>query len=235
MTHKAFTGRPPLAAVNRRSVVGGVGVAVVVVVAWLVSPDPAVETLEWIAADPVRFGLLAIGLAAVRPFLAWPTTLLAVVVGFGYGWVGVPFAALLLTATAFPPYWLAKRGRVHLTGGSRTLARVSETADRLVADAGSVRAIAATRFLPVPADAVSVAAGVSGIRTRPFVVGTAIGEFPWVIAGVALGVSADRLARNDLSAVDPSLILALALVGLLLLAGPIYRTVRSTSHVTPSE
>ncbi|MFC6754047.1 TVP38/TMEM64 family protein, partial [Halorubrum tibetense] len=78
-------------------------------------------------------------------------------------------------------------------------------------------------------------AGVSGIRTRPFVVGTAIGEFPWVIAGVALGVSADRLARNDLSAVDPSLILALALVGLLLLAGPIYRTVRSTSHVTPSE
>ncbi len=220
---------------NRRSVVGGVGIAVVVAVAWLVSPNAAVETVEWLAADPVRFGLLLVGLTAVRPFLAWPTTFLAVVVGFGYGWVGVPLAVLLLTATALPPYWLARRGRVRLTDGSRTLARVSETADRLVADAGDVRAIAATRFLPVPADAVSVAAGVSGVRTRPFVVGTAIGEFPWVIAGVALGVSADRLARNDLSVVDPSLILALALVGVLLLAGPTYRTVRRTQSPAPSE
>lgn len=219
---------------NRRYVVGGVVAAVAVVAAWLVSPDTTLGTVEWIAADPVRFGLLLIGLTAVRPFLAWPTTLLAVVVGFGYGWPGVPLAALLLTTTALPPYWLARVGRVRLTDGSRTLSRVTETADRFVAEAGGVRAVAATRFLPVPADAVSVAAGVSRVRLRPFLLGTAIGEFPWVIAGVAIGVSVDRLARDQLSVADPAFVAVLGLIGALLLAGPVYRRVSGETVDSPA-
>jgi len=228
--HKAFIPRSRPIAVNRRYVAGGLVVATVLALAWVVSPTAALETLEWLAADPIRFGIAVSALAAVRPFLAWPTTLLAVAVGFGYGWVGVPFAVLLLTMTALPPYWFARIGRLRLTNGSETLASASETVDRFVADAGAVRAIAATRFLPVPADAVSVAAGVSGVRLRPFVFGTAIGEFPWVIAGIAIGVSVDRLARNDLSAADPTLLVATALVGVLLLAGPVYRAATKESH-----
>lgn len=229
--HKTFTTRPCPIAVNRRYVAGGLLVAGVIALAWTTSPTAALDALAWLAADPVRFGIALVALAAVRPFLAWPTTLVAVAVGFGYGWVGLPLAVLLLTLTALPPYWLAGAGRPRLARGAGTLAGASDAVDRFVADAGGVRAIAATRFLPVPADAVSVAAGVAGVRLRPFLAGTAIGEFPWAVVGIAIGVSVDRLARNDLSTADPTLLVATALVGVLLLAGPVYRAVSNETDI----
>ncbi|WP_066417546.1 TVP38/TMEM64 family protein [Halorubrum aethiopicum] len=211
---------------NRRHVLGGAVVALAVLLAWAASPAAALATLEWLAADPIRFGVALVALAAVRPLLAWPTTLLAVVAGFGYGWAGVPVGVVLLTATAVPPYWLARAGRARLTSDSRAVERVSAAGSRLVADAGGLRAVAGCRFLPVPADAVSVTAGVSGVAPRPFLAGTAVGEFPWVVAGVAVGVSADRLASDELSVADPALFVALALAGALLLARPLYRAWR---------
>ncbi|SFH37017.1 Uncharacterized membrane protein YdjX, TVP38/TMEM64 family, SNARE-associated domain [Halorubrum aquaticum] len=214
---------------NRRNVLGGAVVAVAVVLAWTASPAAALATLGWLAADPLRFGVALVALAAVRPFLAWPTTLIAVVAGFGYGWAGVPVGAVLLTATAVPPYWLARAGRVRLVNGSRAVERVSSAGGRLVDDAGALRAVAGTRFLPVPADAVSVAAGVSNVGPRAFLAGTAIGEFPWVVAGVAVGVSADRLASEGPGVADPGLLIAFGLAGTLLLAGPLYRAIQSGS------
>ncbi|SMO41980.1 TVP38/TMEM64 family protein [Halorubrum cibi] len=211
---------------NRRYVLGGAVVAVAVLLAWAASPTAALATLEWLAADPLRFGIALVVLATIRPFLAWPTTLIAVVAGFGYGWAGVPVGAVLLTATAVPPYWLARIGRVRLVNGSRAVERVSSAGGRLVADAGGLRAVAGTRFLPVPADAVSVTAGVSNVGPRAFLAGTAIGEFPWVIAGVAVGVSADRLASGELAVADPGLLVAFGLAGAVLLAGPLYRAIR---------
>ncbi|OYR54524.1 TVP38/TMEM64 family protein [Halorubrum halodurans] len=216
---------------NRRSVLGGVAVAAAVVLALAASPTAALGALEWLAADPLRFGVALVALAAIRPFLAWPTTLLAVVAGFGYGWAGVPVGAVLLTATAVPPYWLARAGRARLVNDSRTVERVSATGSRLVADAGGLRAVAGSRFLPVPADAVSVTAGVSGVAPRPFLAGTAIGELPWVVAGVAAGVSADRLASDELTVADPALFVALGVAGVLLLARPLYRAWRTDPTV----
>jgi uncharacterized membrane protein YdjX (TVP38/TMEM64 family) len=71
---------------------------------------------------------------------------------------------------------------------------------------------------------VSAAAGVSGVRLRTFVVGTALGEVPWVVAGVLAGSSMDALTAGSLAgALDLRLVLAVALVGLLLVAGPVYR------------
>ncbi len=218
---------------NRRYVAGGLLVAVVVGVAWLTSPSVALAALEWLAADPIRFGVALTAVAVIRPFLAWPTTLIAVAVGFGYGWIGVPLAVLLLTLTALPPYWFARAGRVRLTDGSGTVAGAFDVVDRFVVDAGTVRSIAATRFLPVPADAVSVAAGGAGVRLRSFLVGTAIGEFPWVVAGIAIGVSVDGLTSSDLSTTDPTFLIATALVGVMLLAGPLYRAVGGESSDTP--
>lgn len=208
---------------NRRHVFGGIAAAVLVALAWLASPDAALTALGWLAADPLRYGLALLALTAVRPLLAWPTTLIAVAAGFGYGWAGLPLAVAAMTLTALAPYRLARAGRLRLTDDSSPVARIGRAGDRLVGDAGGVRAIAATRFLPVPADAVSVAAGVSAVRLRPFVVGTAIGESPWAVAGVAVGVSADRLAGRGLSGFDPVLFLGAGLAGLLLLAGPLYR------------
>lgn len=189
--------------------------AVVSLGAWLTSPAAALARLEWLAADPVRFGLALVAVAAVRPFLAWPTTVLAVAVGYGYGWAGIPLGVALLTLTALPPYFLARKGRG--TG------RVARTGERVVGVAGGTRTVAASRFLPAPSDAISIGAGVASVPLRPFLLGTAVGELPWVVAGVAVGVSTDRLLTGDFSVVDPMLLVGMVAGAILLLAGPCYR------------
>lgn len=229
--HKAFIPRSEPSVVNRRFVplgyvAAGVAVAVAACVAWLTSPEAALARLSLLADNPVRFGVALLALTAVRPLLAWPTTLLAVAVGFGYGWVGVPLGVALLVATALPPYLLARRGRVPARDASRTADRLCNAGERLATETGSARAVTATRLFPLPSDAVSVGAGAAGIRPRPFLLGTAAGELPWVIVGVAVGVSLDRLAAGDIAAVDPTVLVAMAGTGALLLTGPVYRTLR---------
>lgn len=226
--------------VTRRPVLAGytlaaVAVAASVAAAWIASPSAVAEPLTRLAEQPLWFALALVGLAAVRPALAWPTTLLSAAVGFGYGWSGVPVGVVLVTATALPPYGLARWGRqVPRTGGrtAGSMARVCDAGERLTAVAGSVRTVAAARLLPVPSDAISLGAGVSGVALRPFLLGTAVGELPWVLLGVAVGVSLDRLAAGDLSAVDPAALVAMASVGVLLLAGPVYRTVSEEPAAT---
>ena len=214
--------------------VAAVAVAVSVAAAWTASPAAVTGPLTRLADRPVLFGVALVGLAAVRPAIAWPTTLLSAAVGFGYGWAGVPVGVALVTATALPPYGLARTGRARPPDGrvGRVTARVCDAGERLAAVAGSVRTVAAARLLPLPSDAVSLGAGISGVPLRPFLVGTAIGELPWVLLGVAVGVSLDRLAAGDLSAVDPAALVAMASAGVLLLAGPVYRTVSGESATT---
>lgn len=220
---------------NRRSALGryavaGVVVAALAAAALAVSPEAALSRLRWLAGDPVRFGVAVVALAAVRPLLAWPTTLLAVAVGFGFGWVGTPFALALVVGTSLPPYALARAGRLRLRGDSGTdgesgvADRFCRAGERFAAASGSVRAVAGTRLLPLPSDAVTVAAAAAGVEIRPFLTGTALGELPWVLCGVAVGVSLDRLAASGGSLVDPTVILGMAAVGALVLAGPLYRT-----------
>ena len=214
---------------GRYAVAGGV-VAGVAALALAMSPEAALSRLRWLATDPLRFGVAAVALAAVRPLLAWPTTLLAVAVGFGYGWVGTPFALALVVGTGLPPYALARAGRLRIRDGSATgegsgvAARFCRAGERFAAESGSVRAVAGTRLLPLPSDAVTVGAAASGVGVRSFLVGTALGELPWVLAGVAVGVSLDRLAASGVSVVDPTVLLGMAAVGVLVLAGPLYRT-----------
>lgn len=223
---------------NRRSVaagyvLAGVAITTVAALAWDTSPDTALAPLTWLADRPVRFGAALLALTAIRPLLAWPTTLLSAAVGFGYGWTGVPVAIALVTLTALLPYGIARSGRTRVRADFDAADRLCGAGERLAAAAGSVRAVAATRLLPLPSDAVSLVAGVSGIRLRPFLVGTAVGELPWVILGIAVGVSLDRLAGGDLSAVDPAVLAGMAGLGALLLAGPFYRTfVRKRSAST---
>ncbi len=124
----------------------------------LVSPSTIVGTVDAVAADPFLFGLLVAGLYLVRPFLAWPTTPLAVVVGYGFGVaVGVPVALVGVVVTVLPVFvaarWLAAddpattrdtRSRATETPGEdtdsglleqagETVARYYETAGRSVA------------------------------------------------------------------------------------------------------
>ncbi|WP_277555226.1 VTT domain-containing protein [Halobaculum limi] len=224
---------------NRRVVAGGLVAATVVAAALLTSPAAVLNRAGWVVADPLRLLAVLVALAVVRPFLAWPVTLVAVVTGYGFGLAGAPLALALMVCTSMPPYLIARRGRdgardfAAVPGGDRAselVGRVVGAGERAVSVAGGTRSIAASRLLPFPSDVVSVAAGLSGVRAVPFVVGSAIGELPWAVAGTVAGASAGRIADAGLSGVfDVRLVATAGLAGLLLLVGPAYRHYRSST------
>lgn len=198
---------------RRRIVAGLVALAAV---ACLASPDALLARLRWVAADPARLAVALVVLALVRPALAWPTTALAFAAGYGYGLAGLPFALALVVLTSVPPYLLARRARGD--------GRIAAAGERLAGVAGDRRGVIAGRLLPAPSDAVSVAAGVAGVGPRPYLLGTAVGEAPWAVAGVLAGSSADALSVEGLStAADPRLVAAAVAAAALLCAGPAYR------------
>ncbi|MFB6304307.1 MAG: VTT domain-containing protein [Haloferacaceae archaeon] len=206
---------------NRRRAVGaGTLLAAVAVVAAASSPAAALERLTWLASDPLRYGLACLALAALRPLVAWPVTLLAVAVGFGYGVEAAPLSLSLMALTSIPPYLFARRLGVE--------GRVADAGERIAAATGATRVVVVSRFLPTPSDAVSAAAGVAGIGFRPFIIGTLVGEAPWAVAGTLAGASLPSLVRGSVE-FDPRLIAAAALSGLLLLVGPAYRAYRDRS------
>lgn len=189
--------------------------------ALLTSPRWVLSRLSWLAADPVRFVAALLLLSLVRPLLAWPTMLLAVLVGYAWGLPGLPVALALITLTCIPPYLVARRSR---DGG-----RFARMGERAVDVAGDFRSVAASRLFPAPSDVVSIAAGVAGVRFGPFVAGTAVGELPWAFAGVVAGRSIETVLDEGLgSVVDPMLVLAALVAACLLLARPVYRHLRET-------
>lgn len=198
---------------------GGVAVA-----ALLTSPQLVLDRLTWLTADPLRLAGALVLLAIVRPFLAWPTTLLALLAGYGYGLPGIPIALGLLVLTGFPPYLLARRGRA---GGP-----VSVASERVVDVTGDVRAIVISRLLPTPSDAISVAAGLAGVAPGPFALGTLLGELPWAIAGVLVGDAADRVLAEGLgAALDPRLLGAMIVLALALSVRPLVEWLRDREAV----
>jgi uncharacterized membrane protein YdjX (TVP38/TMEM64 family) len=205
-----------------RLLLGG-GLVAVLVAGALLAPDAALRRLAWLAADPLRFGLALFAVALVRPFVAWPTTLLAVGAGFGYGVVGLPYALALITLTSVPTFLLARRfGRTSW---------VADRGERVVREAGGLRSVVASRLFPAPSDVASTAAGVSGVSLGTFVVGTAVGELPWAVVGVLAGASLESLSGASLDAVDLRVAAAAGLLGVLLLAGPVYRALAAGSGV----
>jgi uncharacterized membrane protein YdjX (TVP38/TMEM64 family) len=203
---------------NRRVRLGaGVGlIALVAALAVLTSPAAVLGRLAWVAADPLRLILALVAVAVVRPLFAWPTTLLAVAAGYGLGLGGFPLALALVVVTSLPPYWVAG-----LSAGDGSVAAAGE---RLVAETGDVRSVVGSRLLPLPSDVVSAGAGVAGVPLRAFALGTAVGEVPWVAAGVVAGDSFARLSAASLSAaMDPRVVVGAAILAGLAFAGPAYR------------
>ncbi len=207
---------------DRRVLVGIGVVGVVALAAWAFSPSDAFRRLAWLANRPLLFAVVLIGLSLVRPAFAWPNTLLAVAVGYAYGLAGAPFALFLMDITAWPPYAFGRRA-----GGDGQIATVAK---RFVDGTGDFRSVAATRLLPLPADVISVAAGVGEVKFKPFVLGTAVGELPWAVGGVVAGTTIQSLRTSSLAdAIDPRLIAAAAVAALLMFAGPAYRHYRNES------
>jgi uncharacterized membrane protein YdjX (TVP38/TMEM64 family) len=201
--------------IARRRIAAGAALTVVVVGALFTSPEAVLSRAAWLVADPVRLLVAAVAFAAVRPLLAWPTTLLAILLGYGLGLAGFPIALVLVTLTSVPPFLLARR-----LGSDGDVAAAGAA---FVERAGGVRSVVASRLVPAPSDVVSVAAGVAGVRLPTFLIGTAIGEVPWVLAGTVVGLSAETLTAGTVAdAADPRLIAAAALSAALLLAPTAY-------------
>jgi uncharacterized membrane protein YdjX (TVP38/TMEM64 family) len=207
---------------SRREAAGLALAAAVVAASLLTDPRAALAALVALGDRPVAFAVALVAVAAARPFLGWPTAALSAAVGVALGaTVGLPVAMGTVVLTSLPPFLAAGR-----FAGAGVLGALGDRGSAYFRTAGDVRGVAAARLAPVPADAVSCAAGLSGVGVRAYVAGTLVGEAPWTVAAVLVGASARRLTLAGLGAVGVPLALGAALAAALLLAGPVYRATR---------
>lgn len=211
-------------AATRRQLLGVVGLlSVAGLAAVLFSPGAVLGGLEELASRPLVFGVALFGLYLVRPFLLWPVTSVAVLLGYLYGPAsGFGLAIAGAALTALPPYLVGR----YANDDIGLFGYVSETAEQFFSTTGDTRGVVAARFSPIPGDPISYAAGLSGVSAGPFLLGTMIGEVPWAFVAVFAGASMRTLDLASFS-VQPQLIVALAGLTVLLLAGPAYRRVLS--------
>lgn len=195
-------------------------VAVVLLVALLHSPERLLDAAEGAAADPLVFAGVVAALYAVRPALLWPPTLVAVVVGYGYGVVlGVPIALAGAVATSIVPFYLARWLGTDAPGADR----VGAIGEQYLAATGPIRGVTAARLAPIPADAVTVAAALADVRFRSFAAGVLVGEIPWTVAAVAVGASLATLSTDGAAAGGFRLVALATIAAIAILVGPAYR------------
>jgi uncharacterized membrane protein YdjX (TVP38/TMEM64 family) len=205
---------------TRRQLVGtGLFLALAVAATLALSPGRVLQWLSGLASDPVAFLLAIAGMYAVRPLFAWPISPISALVGYVLGVTyGIPVALVGATLTCLPPFFLARyAGR---TGG--LFGRLNGAGRNAVEALGATRGVLAARLSPLPADPVSYGAGVAGVSTPAYVIGTVVGEIPWVAVEVIAGASMRELATHGIGAGLHVLVVAFA-ASLLLLAGPAYR------------
>ena len=200
-----------------------VGLLLLVVLAVLLRPQRVLATVRTLLDSPY-FPLLLAALYVIRPFLAWPITALSALVGFQYGLVwGVPIALLGAVVSTFIPYSAVR----YFDFDHGVVGWAADESDHFFEATGDFRGLLAARIAPVPAEAASLAAGAAHVRPLTFVAGTVIGELPWAVAAVLVGHSMHRLTLEEVS-FDPVLVVATAIAGLVLLAGPMIKLVRDT-------
>lgn len=243
-----------LSSARTRALVGSIAASGMVATGLIVSPSATLGVVDSLTADPLLFGVVVAGLYLVRPLLAWPTTPLAAVVGYGFGVaVGLPIALLGVVATVLPVFvaarWLSAddaaesetsprtRGTPSESEGdsSRLLERAGDAVARYYETAGPLRGVTASRLAPIPSDIATCAAAVSGVSLRQFVVGTVIGELPWTTAAVVVGASAATVTSSGVGELGVAFSLVCAAAALVLLAGPVYGTVRTERRSGPDE
>jgi uncharacterized membrane protein YdjX (TVP38/TMEM64 family) len=211
---------------TRRQIASLAALAVIVGGAALVfSPSTAAESLAHMGDHLALFlGVLA-ALYLARPFLMWPVSVLSVTVGFVLGFeFGFPVAMAGTLASNTIPFLVAR----YLRTDEGLVGFASRSGDRYVGAVGELRGVIAARLSPLPADAVSTAAGLSEVSLGTYLLGTLIGEAPWIAAEVIAGASMHTLSVHGLSH-SVALFAGASAVSFLLLAGPIYRHVSDES------
>ncbi|MDJ1431483.1 VTT domain-containing protein [Halostagnicola sp. A-GB9-2] len=220
-----------------RAIGGVLLVCGIVTVGVLFSPAATVSFLESVAGDPVQFSLVVAGLYLVRPLFAWPTTPLALVVGYGFGVaLGVPIALVGVIVTVTPVFVAARwfvsdpndSSLAELPFGG-AIDRTATAICQYYRTAGQIRGVAVSRLAPIPSDISTCAAAVSGVSYPKFVLGTVLGELPWTVAAVIVGSSAATVRTDGLGELGLFLTAGCLIAVVVLLAGPAYQTIQSRS------
>jgi uncharacterized membrane protein YdjX (TVP38/TMEM64 family) len=205
----------------------GVVAVIAAAAALTVSPEALLAHADALLARPA---LLAVALGLLylsRPLLAWPISALSILLGYLFGPAAIPVALAGAVVTTLPAYLLAR----HLGHDAGLLARVGDVGATVRHATGDLRGIIAVRLAPLPTDPVSYAAGLAGVPIRPYLLGTAVGEAPWVGTTVLLGASMGRLVTTGPSA-SPLLVgTTIALAILVALSRPAYRRLAEGSTV----
>lgn len=209
-------------ATGRQLVGAATLVAVAVLAAVVLSPEQVVGELEHLATHPLRFGAALALVYLARPFLFWPVSSIAVVLGYLYGPVAaLPLALAGAGLTGLPPFVIARSAASDVG----LLGALAEPGRDLVGVVGEVRGVIAARLSPVPGDVVSYGAGLSEVSVPAFLAGTVVGEVPWAIVAVVAGDSMRTLTVTGFRP-SPALLVGIAALAVLVLAGPLYRHVR---------
>mgnify|MGYP000159197825 CR=1 FL=1 len=211
---------------STRRQLGGIAAfaTVAIVASLLLSPQRLLDEIAHLSSHPLQFGAALLVLYLVRPLFAWPISPISALVGYVLGLeYGIPVALVGATLTTIPPFLFARyAGR----GGGGLFGRLNEAGRRFIDVTGATRGVLAARLSPLPADPVSYGAGFSGVSLRAYVLGTFLGEIPWVFVEVLAGTSMRALSTEGLSAGVHVLVASFA-AAVLLLAGPAYRHVRA--------
>jgi uncharacterized membrane protein YdjX (TVP38/TMEM64 family) len=210
-------------AATRRQLASVVGLLAVAGIAGVVlSPARVVTELEHLAAHPLQFGLALAVVYLVRPFLFWPVSSIAILLGYLYApAVAIPVALLGAGFTGLPPFALAR----YANSDAGVFRVFAEPARDIVDAVGEVRGVVGGRLSPVPGDVVSYAAGLSEVSLGAFLLGTVIGEIPWALVAVVAGNSMRTLTVSGFRP-DPLVLLGIAGLAVLVVGRPLYRHLR---------
>lgn len=206
-------------------------IAAVLIAVAVTSRTAVMSSVETVAGDPLLFAIAVVFLYALRPLVLWPTTFVAIAVGYGFGIVlGLPVALVGAIATSLPAFYA---GRFVAAGWEcGVAARLADAGSRFFDATGDLRGVVAGRLAPVPADAVSAAAGMGGVRLRTLTAGILIGELPWTVAAVVVGNSLHAISTAGLGSVGTQLGVVTTLAAMVLLAGPAYEHLVHNRPVT---
>ena len=203
-----------------RQLIGlGALASVAAVAAVLISPDALLGRIDVLAGRPILLSATLVALYSLRPLLAWPISALSILLGYLFGPLAIPIALAGAVLTTLPAYLVAR----YLGHDAGLFSRIGAAGTAVRRTTGDLRGMTAVRLAPLPTDPVSYAAGLAGVPLRPYALGTALGETPWVVTAVLLGASMGQLATVGLSASPLLLGTTVALALLLALSRPAYR------------
>jgi uncharacterized membrane protein YdjX (TVP38/TMEM64 family) len=166
---------------------------IVIVSALLLDPQSLIQELTNLSVG--WFLVVVFLLYIVRPLLAVPASLLAVLVGFRFGlFVGLVIAEVGFVISSTLVF---TAGRYTVADG-RVLGPVAESAEQFVDHTGEFRGVFSATLLPSPPDPVSYASGLSGVPLSQFALGTLAGGLPWMALYVSLGHSMSSLRLDNI-------------------------------------